>query len=129
MATRWNGARGGSEGKYYSQFISRPLSLVYFVASVLKGIVVAAGLDRYLGENVLFAWSQPSPLPLYYNALLKFPTFVQPNEIDFSFFSFYDDDTIIKMIINSRDRYWTIDRIGIFPSRWIEQQYYNVDGK
>lgn len=71
----------------------------------------------------------PSLPPLSYNALLKFPTFVQPNEIDFSFFSFYDDDTIIKMIINSRDRYWTVDRIGIFPSRWIEQQYYNVDGK
>lgn len=60
MATRWDGARGGSEGRYYSQFISRPLSLVYFVASVLKGIVVAAaGLDRYLGEraSLLFAWS------------------------------------------------------------------------
>lgn len=54
---RKNAARGDKVeregwGGYYSQFISRPLSLVYFVASVLKGILAAVGSpDRYLGER------------------------------------------------------------------------------
>lgn len=54
---RKNAARGDKVeregwGGYYSQFISRSLSLVYFVASVLKGILAAAGSpDRYLGER------------------------------------------------------------------------------
>lgn len=79
-------------GGYYSQFIPRPLSLVYFVASVLKGILAAAAADRYLGERASAFCLAPAFLAIRHDSSYNNPLslFLSKLPIDF-LLAFHDD--------------------------------------